>query len=111
MVGLISATFFFIGFPLLGGALLRSLTFLDTLPLPTARTYPFAVMFFISKSAFVMEFYGSDIDLPHVPVSSGLTGSTRRMVFFVSIMLVITELRLFSLSDFAVLFFDPTSVM
>lgn len=82
MVGLISATFFFIGFPLLGGALLRSLTFLDTLPLPTARTYPFAVMFFISKSAFVMEFYGSDIDLPHVPVSSGLTGSTRRMVFF-----------------------------
>lgn len=68
-------------------------------------------MFFISKSAFVMEFYGSDIGLHHVPASSGLAGSTRRIVFFffVSIMLVITELRLFS--DFAVPLFDPASAM
>lgn len=80
-MGLISTTSF-IGFPLLGGALLHSLTFLDTLPLPPTRTYPFAVMFFISKSAFVMEFYGGDIGLDHVPASSGLARSTRRMVSF-----------------------------
>lgn len=43
-----------------------------------------------------MEFYGSDIGLHHVPASSGLAGSTRRMVLFVSIMLVITQRRLFS---------------